>query len=91
MESHDTKIDKDFDTDTIRYLLGELGILTLNLIAQGCGEDEDIMRLSTLTRSCLDVKIPLLETLSLIKNEDGTYTVTSRGVSVLSELTGWQQ
>jgi hypothetical protein len=91
MDAYDTKIDKGFDTDTIRYLLGELGILTLNLIAQGCTEDADIMRLSTITRSCLDVKIPLLDTLSLINNENGIYTVTSRGVSVLSELTGWKQ
>ncbi len=91
MESHDTKIDKGFDTDTIKYLLGELGILTLNLITQGCTIDEDIMRLSTITRSCLDVKIPLLETLALIHNEDGVYTVTSRGVSVLREITGWKE
>ncbi|MHA1906242.1 MAG: hypothetical protein ACW98Y_03030 [Candidatus Thorarchaeota archaeon] len=91
MDSHETKIDKDFDTGTIKYLLGELGILTLNLIAQGCTEEEDIMRLSTLTRSCLDVKIPLLETLSLINNVQGVYTVTSRGATVLSELTGWKE
>jgi hypothetical protein len=91
MDSYDTKIDKDFDSDTIYYLLGELGLLTLNLIAQGCTEDEDIMRLSTITRSCLDVKIPLLETLSLITSEEGSYTVTPRGVSVLNEITGWNE
>ena len=91
MESHDTKIDKDFDSDTIKYLLGELGILTLNLIAQGCTNNKDIMRLSTITQACLDVKIPLLETLALIDNEEGIYAVTSKGVSVLREFTGWKE
>ena len=51
------------DSTTISYLLGELGIETLALIAQGCVTDDDIIRLSTVTRTCLEVKIPLLETL----------------------------
>ena len=91
MESNDTKIDKDFDSGTVKYLLGELGILTLNLIAQGCTTNDDLMRLSTLTSSCLEVKIPLLETLSLIINDNGIYSVTPRGVAVLREITGWNE
>ncbi|MHA2425149.1 MAG: hypothetical protein ACXAEF_10195 [Candidatus Thorarchaeota archaeon] len=91
MESHDTKIDKDFDTGSVKYLLGDLGVLTLNLIAQGCENNEDIIRLSTVTKSCLDVKIPLLETLNLINNDNGIYTVTPHGESVLRELTGWKE
>ncbi|MCK5152253.1 MAG: hypothetical protein KAQ65_10440 [Candidatus Thorarchaeota archaeon] len=89
MESNDTKIDKDFDSGTVKYLLGELGILTLNLIAQGCTTNDDLMRLSTLTSSCLEVKIPLLETLSLIINDNGIYSATPHGAAVLREITGW--
>ncbi len=91
MESHDTKIGNDFDSGTVKYLLGELGVITLNLIAQGCETDIEIMHLSTITQSCLDVKIPLLVTLSLITNDDGVYSTTHRGVTVLRELTGWKE
>ncbi len=91
MVSHDTKIDKDFDSGTVKYLLGELGVLTLNLITQGCTTDNELMRLSTLTSSCLEVKIPLLETLSLIINNKGVYSATPRGAAVLREITGWME
>lgn len=90
MDSPESKIDKDLDSSTIKYLLGELGIQTLALIAQGCTQDEEITKLSTITESCLDVKIPLLETLGLITTKDGHYEITPRGVSALSEITGWK-
>ncbi|MFW9978372.1 MAG: hypothetical protein ACFFEJ_09855 [Candidatus Thorarchaeota archaeon] len=81
----------DLDPTTIKYLLGELGIETLGLIAQGCMNDEEIIRLSTVTKSCLDVKVPLLETLGLIKIENGIYFITELGNDILLELTGWKK
>ncbi|MDF1538068.1 MAG: hypothetical protein P1Q69_04115 [Candidatus Thorarchaeota archaeon] len=90
MDSYDTKINIDIDTNTIKYLLGELGIQTLTLIAQGCTHDEEIKNLSTITGSCLEVKIPLLETLNLITTRKGYYEMTPRGVTALSKITGWK-
>ncbi len=81
----------ELDTTTISYLLGELGIETLALIAQGCTTDDEIVRLSTVTYSCLEVKIPLLETLGLIKKKDGLYFITNYGNDKLMELTGWKK
>ncbi|MFW9918492.1 MAG: hypothetical protein ACFFED_02765 [Candidatus Thorarchaeota archaeon] len=89
METTAMKI--DLDPTTIKYLLGELGIETLGLIAQGCMNDEEIIRLSTVTKSCLDVKVPLLETLGLIKIENGIYFITELGNDILLELTGWKK
>ena len=90
MDSHDTKISKDIDSGSIKYLLGELGILTLSLIAQGCTTNDEIRNLSTITDSCLEVKIPLLETLDLITTERNCYEITPKGISTLSEITGWE-
>ena len=81
----------NLDSMTIKYLLGELGIETLGLIAQGCINNDEIIRLSTVTKSCLDVKIPLLETLGLIKISDGFYFITEQGNEILLELTGWKK
>jgi len=90
MDSHDITIDKSVDTNTIKYLLGELGIQTLTLIAQGCTKNEEIKSLSTITDSCLEVKIPLLETLDLITTSNGNYEITLHGVAALSRITGWK-
>ncbi len=81
----------NLDSTTIKYLLGELGVETLGLIAQGCTNDEEIIRLSTITKSCLDVKVPLLATLGLIKTSDGFYLITEQGNDILLELTGWKK
>ncbi len=91
MDSHDTKIEKNVDSSTIKYLLGELGIQTLALIAQGCTQDEEIKNLSLVTNLCLEVKIPLLETLDLINTSNGFYEITPRGVTALSAITGWKE
>lgn len=90
-EMETTAMKIDLDPTTIKYLLGELGIETLGLIAQGCMNDEEIIRLSTVTKSCLDVKVPLLETLGLIKIENGIYFITELGNDILLELTGWKK
>ncbi|MFW9907091.1 MAG: hypothetical protein ACFFEF_00840 [Candidatus Thorarchaeota archaeon] len=91
MESNDMGIGNDFDITTVGYLLGELGIEILTMIAQGCSNDSEIKRLSTITSSCLDIKIPLLETLGLIRIEGDIYILTKNGVTVLKELTGWRE
>ena len=81
----------NLDSATIKYLLGELGVETLGLIAQGCINNSEIIRLSTVTKSCLDVKIPLLETLGLIRILDGFYFITEYGNDILLKLTGWKK
>lgn len=92
MESSDTGINRtSIDAATAGNLLGELGIEILRLISQGCINSEEIMRLSTITKACLDVKIPLMEHLSLIRTRNNTYTITAFGTDTLLELTGWKR
>ncbi len=92
MESSDTGENRtSIDAVTAGNLLGELGIEILGLISQGCTNSEEIMRLSTITKSCLDVKIPLMENLSLIRTRNNTYTITAFGTDTLLELTGWKR
>jgi hypothetical protein len=92
MESSDTgKNRTSIDAVTIGNLLGELGIEILDLISQGCINGEEIMRLSTITKSCLEVKIPLMEYLALIRVSNNTYTITMLGTDTLLELTGWKR
>jgi predicted transcriptional regulator len=86
---HDV-IERRIDTSQTKYLLGELGIQTLALISEGCSSDEEIKCLSTISQSCLDVKIPLLATLGLITKNDGSYIVAERGKSFLMKVRGWQ-
>jgi hypothetical protein len=79
------------DINTISYLLGELGLETLMLIAQGCVNDGELLQLSALKQSCLEIKIPLLETLGLIKINNGEYSTTEYGNKVLLKFNGWKQ
>ncbi len=83
-------IERRIDASQTKYLLGELGIQTLALINEGCSSDDEIKCLSTISQSCLDVKIPLLATLGLIMKNGGRYTVIERGKRFLSEVRGWQ-
>ncbi|RLI50000.1 MAG: hypothetical protein DRO73_04605 [Candidatus Thorarchaeota archaeon] len=78
-----------FETETVRYLVGDLGLHILLLIDQGCTSDAEIMKFSTVTATCLDVKIPLLKTLGLVRESSSGYEVTSEGLQVLREIYGW--
>ncbi|TFG13972.1 hypothetical protein EU537_04535 [Candidatus Thorarchaeota archaeon] len=86
---HDV-IERRIDTSQTKYLLGELGIQTLALINEGCSSDDELKFLSTISQSCLDVKIPLLSTLGLIERSESGYVVVERGKNFLSEVRGWQ-
>ncbi len=77
-----------FETETVRYLVGNLGLQVLNLIDQGCTTDTDLMRFSSISKTCLDVKVPLLKTLGLIVADESGYRVTSEGQRVLREIYG---
>ncbi len=85
-----TLADSRKEINTISYLLGELGLETLRLIAQGCVNDDELQRVSAFKQLCLDVKIPLLETVGLIKVKDDEYFITEYGNDVLLKLTGWK-
>jgi hypothetical protein len=89
MESNDTNILTGLDIETISNLLGELGIETLALVVHGCSSDTDIMRLSSLSKSCLSVKIPLLHTLGLIEVDMSGYSATLKGVEAFREMRRW--
>jgi len=92
MESPDTSQNRPLTFDTINYLIGEQGRQTLSLIDQGCINNLDITRLSSISNDCLEVKIPLLITLGLITDcgkESSDYTITKTGKTFLREVTGW--
>ncbi len=78
------------DIDTTKYLLGELGIATLALVRSGCTNDCEIMKLSSISENCLDVKIPLLNTLGLIEITKGEYHITPTGEVFIDEVSGWE-
>ena len=78
------------DIATTKYLLGELGIATLALVRSGCRNDQEIMKLSSISESCLEVKIPLLNTLGLIEITKGEYHITPRGEAFVDEVSGWE-
>ncbi|MHA1882522.1 MAG: hypothetical protein ACTSUO_05700 [Candidatus Thorarchaeota archaeon] len=82
-------MDKKMSTDTIKYLLGGIGLQTLSMISQGCLNNGDITALSLITEGCLEVKIPLLITLGLITAKSGEYKITTLGKRTLSEVVGW--
>ena len=80
----------NLDINTTKYLLGELGIAALVLIRSGCRNDFEIMKLSTISANCLEVKIPLLNTLGLIEITKGEYQITPTGESFADEVSGWE-
>ncbi len=77
-----------FDTDTIKYLVGGLGLQVLNMIHHGCITKDDIVRFSSISPTCLDIKIELLLTLNLISKHGLNYSLTREGYSLLQELSG---
>ncbi len=89
MELQDTPMDKKMSSDTIKYLLGGLGLQTLSMISQGCENNEDIVALSLITEECLEIKIPLLITLGLITVNSEEYKITDLGKRTLNEVVGW--
>ncbi|TFF92319.1 hypothetical protein EU545_01275 [Candidatus Thorarchaeota archaeon] len=79
-----------YDADTICHLIGEMGIDLLTLVQQGCVNDYELKRYSSITQGCLDVKIPLLKTLGLIEGDSEGYEVTSLGETFLKRVLGWE-
>lgn len=89
MESQRLRTNMPLDADSIRNLIGELGVELLGLIRQEFTTDEELIQYGSLTRQCLEVKIPLLETLDLVTQKKDGYRLTKRGKEVLIELLGW--
>ena len=89
MESQRLRTNMPLDADSIRNLIGELGVELLGLIRQEFTTDEELIQYSSLTRQCLEIKIPLLETLDLVTQKKDGYRLTKRGEEVLKELLGW--
>ncbi|MEM2142694.1 MAG: winged helix-turn-helix domain-containing protein [Candidatus Thorarchaeota archaeon] len=77
----------DLSRDSIKILIGEMGIQILTLVHTGCSTVRDLMRFSSLSRDCLDVKIPLLVMLGLINDDSGNYRLTQLGEGILEALT----
>lgn len=90
MESSDTETIACFGADNIRYLIGGMGIEILTLIKQGCLSDYELKRYSSVTQSCLEVKIPLLKTLGLLSGDASGYDITPLGETFLKRVLGWE-
>ncbi|MBD3406679.1 MAG: hypothetical protein GF411_11240 [Candidatus Lokiarchaeota archaeon] len=78
----------DIDVSMIQVLVGPLGTRVLVLISQGCETPDDIVRFSSISYECLDVKIPLLLGLELVEEFESTYKTTSRGEAYIAAITG---
>ena len=89
MDSQRFRSNKSIDADSVRNLVGELGIEILGLIRQEFTTDEELIQYGSVTLQCLEVKIPLLETLDLITQKKDGYKLTKRGKDILIELLGW--
>ncbi|MHA1903693.1 MAG: hypothetical protein ACXADL_00655 [Candidatus Thorarchaeota archaeon] len=89
MDSQRFRSNKPIDADSVRNLVGELGIEILGLIRQEFTTDEELIQYGSVTLQCLEVKIPLLETLDLITQKKDGYKLTKRGKDILIELLGW--
>ncbi len=90
MESSDTKTIASFGAESIRYLIGGMGIDILTLIKQGCVNDYELKRYSSVTQHCLEVKIPLLKTLGLLSGDANGYAITPLGETFLKRVLGWE-
>ncbi|MHA1936141.1 MAG: hypothetical protein ACW97A_12760 [Candidatus Thorarchaeota archaeon] len=89
MESQRLRSNKPIDAESVRNLVGELGIEILGLIRQEFTTDEELIQYGSLTLQCLEVKVPLLEILDLVTQTKECYRLTKRGDEVLIELLGW--
>ena len=89
MDSQRFRSNKSIDADSVRNLVGEMGIEILGLIRQEFTTDEELIQYGSVTLQCLEVKIPLLETLDLITQKKDGYKLTKRGKDILIELLGW--
>ena len=78
-----------FDLETTRNLVGEMGNEILSLIHQGCKTVDDLTRFSSISKPCLDVKIPLLMNLDLVSITSNRYQITSMGVRYIENVLGW--
>ncbi|TFG10902.1 hypothetical protein EU538_00405 [Candidatus Thorarchaeota archaeon] len=90
MESSESSTIATFSAETIRHLIGGMGIELLSLIQQGCVNDYELKRYSSITQGCLDVKIPLLKTLSLLTGDSDGYEITALGETFLQRVLGWE-
>jgi predicted transcriptional regulator len=89
MEQEDTLNSHAFDLETTRNLVGEMGNEILSLIHQGCMDNDDICRFSSISKPCLEVKIPLLMNLDLVSSRSDRYQITSIGVRYIESVLGW--
>lgn len=78
--------ENDLDVNMTKVLLGPLGTRILLLISQGCETPDDLVRFSSVSYECLDVKIPLLLNLELIHKLSSSYKTTIRGEAYLSAI-----
>ena len=77
-------------TESIKLLIGDMGTQILSLVDQGCTDESDLLRFSSLSHTCLQVKIPLLVTLGLLVIGGTGYRLTITGEDVLEDLLGWR-
>ena len=89
MEQRETEPIHAFDLETTRNLVGEMGNEILSLIHQGCKNDDDLTRFSSISKPCLEVKIPLLMNLDLVSTTSNRYQITSMGVRYIESVLGW--
>ncbi len=79
---------KQFEINKIKYLLGEIGLHILNLVEQGCSRPEEIKGFTSYSNSCISIKLELLSTIGLIREDMGGYTLTPNGSAVLARIYG---